>query len=83
MKALKLVFVAVALFVGVPLVVGSMGWSGSALVIYAIPSIVAMVRRHRNDLAIGATNLLLGWTLIGWVAALVWSLTDNTRQVQS
>lgn len=43
---------------------------------YFAPAIVAQVREHRSSLAIGALNLLLGWTLLGWVAALVWALTD-------
>ena len=46
--------------------------------IYFVPAIVAKVRDHRNLLAIGMLNLFLGWTLIGWVAALVWSCTNDT-----
>jgi hypothetical protein len=26
-------------------------------------------------MAIGMLNLLLGWTLLGWIVALVWSFT--------
>jgi uncharacterized membrane protein len=48
------------------------------IILYFIPTIIAMFRRHSNSLAIGAINLLLGWTVISWVSALVWSLTDNT-----
>ena len=44
---------------------------------YFIPTIVAYSRGHRNASAITVLNLLLGWTLIGWVAALVWSLTSG------
>ena len=42
--------------------------------LYFIPSIVASKRDHPQSLAIVALNLLLGWTFIGWVAALVWAL---------
>jgi hypothetical protein len=45
------------------------------LVAYYLPSIVAIMRRHPNWLAIVALDVFAGWTLIGWVAALVWSLT--------
>lgn len=45
--------------------------------LYFVPTIVASVRSHDNAVAITALNLLLGWTLVGWVAALVWSLTAN------
>lgn len=52
------------------------------LLIFAIaaacfaPTIIALFRDHINTLAIFATNLLLGWTGIGWVVALIWSLTN-------
>lgn len=46
-------------------------------VIYFLPAISASINRHRNRVAIFALSLLLGWTFIGWVAALVWALTAN------
>ncbi len=42
--------------------------------VYFIPSIVADIRKHRYLIAIIAINLFLGWTLAGWVFALVWAL---------
>ena len=51
----------VAVFVGLPL--------------YFLPAIFATFRKHPNAVAITALDLLAGWTLVGWVAALVWSLT--------
>jgi hypothetical protein len=45
------------------------------LVAYFVPAIVAYLRHHHNENAIAVLNLLLGWTLLGWVAALVWALT--------
>jgi hypothetical protein len=47
------------------------------LLLYFLPAIVAIVRGHPNSLAIFILNLLLGWTFIGWVIALVWSFTSN------
>lgn len=44
--------------------------------VYFIPSFVAHNRHHRNSTAIFALNLLLGWTLLGWVTAFVWALTN-------
>ena len=47
------------------------------------PTIIALARHHHNSLAIFALNLLLGWTGIGWIAALIWSLTStpgNSKQ---
>jgi len=45
------------------------------LLLYLFPTFVAERRRHRQITAIVALNLLLGWTFLGWVAALVWALT--------
>ena len=45
-----------------------------ALALYFVPSFVAVNRNKRNKNAIFALNLLLGWTVVGWVVALVWSL---------
>ena len=40
---------------------------------YVLPSIIGW--KKRNAVAICALNLLLGWTFVGWVVALVWALT--------
>jgi hypothetical protein len=50
-----------------------------ALLLYFIPAILALMRGHMSSTAIFALNLLLGWTAIGWIVALVWALTSNTR----
>lgn len=42
-----------------------------------LPTIIALARRHRNALAIFLVNLLTGWTLIGWIVALVWSVLSD------
>lgn len=47
----------------------------TALTIYFIPAFVAYGRGHHNRAAILVLNLLLGWSFIGWVVALVWSCT--------
>ena len=48
-----------------------------ALGVYFLPTIIAMATHRRNTLAIFALNLLAGWTFIGWVGALVWSLVQE------
>lgn len=50
------------------------------LIAYFFPAIIAKSRKHRNRGAILALNIFLGWSGLGWVAALVWSLTANTEQ---
>lgn len=42
--------------------------------VYFIPSVVAFLRTHRSKVAILTLNILLGWSGIGWIVALVWAL---------
>ena len=46
---------------------------GFGFVFYFLPSIVALVRGKRDTLSICLLNFFLGWTLIGWIIALVWA----------
>lgn len=48
-----------------------------ALSIYFLPTWIAWGRNHFNVLPIFVLNLLLGWTFVGWVLALVWACTNN------
>ena len=43
-----------------------------AIYIYLFPWLVSWCRRHNNSLSIFVMNFFLGWTLVGWVAALIW-----------
>lgn len=45
--------------------------------VYFIPGIVARARGHKNLKAIATLNLLLGWTAIGWIVALIWAFRDD------
>lgn len=47
-----------------------------AFILYFLPFIVA-ANRNRQPGAIFILNLLLGWTLVGWVVALVWACTSE------
>ena len=44
--------------------------------IYFIPSIVARNRRHAQISAIFWLNFFTGWSFVGWVASLIWALTN-------
>jgi hypothetical protein len=48
--------------------------------VYFATTWVALVRGHPNGVPIFLVNLLLGWTLLGWVAALVWSTLHFERR---
>jgi Superinfection immunity protein len=47
------------------------------LAFYFLPAIIA--RNKRNATAIFWLNFLLGWSLVGWVIALVWALTNDPQ----
>ena len=55
---------------------------GFILFAYFVPSIIAMMRHHDNTVAIFFLNLLLGWSVIGWICAFIWSLTSRARPQQ-
>lgn len=45
---------------------------------YMLPWAIAVSRGRSNMAAIGVLNLLLGWSLIGWLAALVMACQSHT-----
>jgi uncharacterized membrane protein YhaH (DUF805 family) len=45
------------------------------LLLYFLPTILAAVRRHHNILGVFLLNFFLGWTVIGWIVALVWAMS--------
>jgi hypothetical protein len=47
---------------------------------YFLPTIVAFARDHSQKAAIFLLNFLLGWSVIGWVVAIVWAVTNSTPQ---
>ena len=50
-----------------------------AAAIYFIPTIVAIARHAKNILGIILLNIFAGWTFVGWIIALVWSITDKKQ----
>ena len=48
-----------------------------AAAVYFLPTVIAFARHKRNLPGIFALNLLLGWTFLGWVASLVWSVVRD------
>jgi len=48
-------------------------------ILYFTPSIIAIMRAKKNLIAIMALNFFLGWSLIGWVISLVWSLSNDSK----
>jgi len=47
------------------------------LVVYFLPTLIAVIRKHNSVIAIFVLNFLLGWSFIAWVIALVWAFSEN------
>ncbi|MDD2318819.1 MAG: superinfection immunity protein [Geobacteraceae bacterium] len=69
---------------------GSNGSAGVGIVIalifcigfYFLPTMIGFSRKKENKIAILLLNLFLGWSLVGWVVALVWAVSkDKNYQV--
>jgi hypothetical protein len=48
--------------------------------LYLLPGIVGQNRHHHQRTAIWVLNIFLGWTVLGWIAALVWASTATGGQ---
>ena len=44
------------------------------IAMYWLPTIIAVVRRTPSALGVAALNFFLGWTIVGWIIALVIAL---------
>jgi hypothetical protein len=63
------------------LVEGSTVWDLMFIVmilVYPLPLIIASYREHPHLPGIMLLNLALGWTIVGWIVALRWSLWTPT-----
>ncbi len=49
------------------------------VLMYWLPTIIAIVRQVPSVLGIAVFNFCLGWTGIGWLAALIWALAAQNR----
>ena len=49
-----------------------------ATILHFIPTIIAFARGHASKWAIFAVNFLLGWTVVFWFVAFIWSLTNKS-----
>ncbi len=62
-------------------------WAGVAFVfllamgLYMLPTIIALSTGHPLFLGIAFLNVLLGWTVIGWVAVFIWACIKPSPRV--
>jgi hypothetical protein len=52
-------------------------------IIYFLPTVIAKNRQMDGIPALFLVNLLLGWTLIGWIVVLLWAALGQTRAQRS
>lgn len=50
------------------------------ITIYFAPTAIARSRKHNNLRSIAVVNVFLGWTIVGWVAALSWAVSKDAKQ---
>ena len=43
------------------------------VLIYMLPTFIAFGREHPRRQDIAVVNILLGWTLIGWIGVFLWA----------
>jgi len=46
---------------------------------YFMPTVIAFERNNRRAGGVALVNFFLGWTVIGWFVAFVWSCIGKTR----
>ena len=51
----------------------------AVIVIYILPTLIAFGREHPHRQEVLVLNLLLGWTLIGWVGVFLWASLARTE----
>lgn len=51
---------------------------GLGLFVYFIPSIIALWRNHTSRVMVILLNILLGWTFVGWLIALIFALAGKS-----
>ena len=49
--------------------------------IYLAPLIIAIIRGHHGWPWIGFLNFATGWTVVGWITALVWSVAAHPTAI--
>lgn len=50
-----------------------------ALCFYFLPALIAGRRKAEHGTAIFLVNFLFGWTVLGWIAALIWAVVEDKQ----
>jgi hypothetical protein len=52
------------------------------LFFYPLLSVIAAMRTADHSVSILLINLLFGWTVVGWIAALIWSVVEKPWELE-
>ena len=55
---------------------------GMGTILYFLPTIIAALKSKRDTLSIFLLNFFLGWTMIGWLVALIWAAKSDLPAVR-
>lgn len=47
------------------------------LFLYMLPTLISYYNKDKNTAWIFVLNLLLGWSTIGWIVALIWAVIER------
>jgi len=50
----------------------------AAIAIFFLPSVIAFIANRKYRWVVLFVNVVFGFTLIGWVGALIWSIAEDT-----
>lgn len=48
------------------------------IILYFLPTVIGFKKKNVDGIFL--LNLLLGWTYLGWVIALIWAVIDEKRK---
>ena len=72
-------FIGLILFGILDAIIGGSGFIlfiGLCLLAYLITTIIAIARKVPSSASIAVLNIFLGWSIVGFVVSLVWSLKN-------
>lgn len=48
-----------------------------AVAFYLLPTAISGIRKTEHQTGIFVVNLVFGWTVLGWIAALIWACMEK------
>jgi hypothetical protein len=54
----------------------------ASLCLYFLPTIIAISRSGKRRAAVFAVNLIVGWTVVGWIATAMWVAEQQSRDAE-